>query len=289
MSNISSADLILNQDGSIYHLALQPGQVAKNIITVGDPERVPEVSKYFDHVELRVAKREIVAHTGRIGQTPVTVISTGMGTDNIEIVLTELDALFNMDLNTRTPKEQLTRLNIVRIGTSGALQPDIPVDAFVSSSLGVGVDALGDFYPQRSNDMLLDLSIHLKKHIGLHLQPYAYEASPSLLGVYKSGTIEGTTLTCPGFYAPQGRVTRLPFVRQNLADIYRRFEYKGMRITNFEMETAGIYALCQFYGHNALSLNAIVAQRFEGVFSEDPKKTVEDLIQFTLAQVAYWE
>lgn len=288
MSKISSADIILNPDGSVYHLALQPQQVAKNIITVGDPERVPEVSKHFDHVEYVVKKREIITHTGRIGHTPVTVISTGMGTDNIEIVLTELDALFNLDLKTLEPKTDFTRLNIVRVGTSGALQSSIALDTFVASSIGLGIDALGEFYPQQNDLELKDMAMAFQKHADLKLLPYAFRADPELLSVYNKSMVEGITLTCPGFYAPQGRITRKDFARQRLAELYRRFEYKGMHITNLEMETAGIYAISQFYGHRALSLNAIVAQRMEGIFSKTPHQTVERLIEFTLQQIAYW-
>jgi uridine phosphorylase len=285
---IQDAELILNADGSIYHLHLQPEHIADNIITVGDPDRVERVSKYFDRVEHKVHKREFYTHTGYIGQKRLTVISTGIGTDNIDIVLNELDALANVDLNNRTVKNSLKSLNIFRIGTSGAMRADIPVDSFLVSNFGVGMDGLLNYYVRTLNqrEQTLNRLINecLKENIvAIGVQPTVAEASSALISLFeKKEWHQGITLTATGFYAPQNRMIR---AKPQLSDLFTKLEdisFEGLKITNLEMETAAIFGLANILGHKAISLNAILANRRTGQFSADPDKVVDKLIQETL-------
>lgn len=285
---IQDAELILNADGSIYHLHLQPEHIADNIITVGDPDRVERVSKYFDRVEHKVHKREFYTHTGYIGQKRLTVISTGIGTDNIDIVLNELDALANVDLNNRTVKNSLKSLNIFRIGTSGAMRADIPVDSFLVSNFGVGMDGLLNYYDRTLNqrEQALNRLINecLKENIvAIGVQPTVAEASSALISLFeKKEWHQGITLTATGFYAPQNRMIR---AKPQLSDLFTKLEdisFEGLKITNLEMETAAIFGLANILGHKAISLNAILANRRTGQFSADPDKVVDKLIQETL-------
>jgi uridine phosphorylase len=285
---IQDAELILNADGSIYHLHLQPEHIADNIITVGDPDRVERVSKYFDRVEHKVHKREFYTHTGYIGQKRLTVISTGIGTDNIDIVLNELDALANVDLNNRTVKNSLKSLNIFRIGTSGAMRADIPVDSFLVSNFGVGMDGLLNYYDRTLNqrEQTLNRLINecLKENIvAIGVQPTVAEASSALISLFeKKEWHQGITLTATGFYAPQNRMIR---AKPQLSDLFTKLEdisFEGLKITNLEMETAAIFGLANILGHKAISLNAILANRRSGQFSADPDKVVDKLIQETL-------
>jgi uridine phosphorylase len=285
---IQDAELILNADGSIYHLHLQPEHIADNIITVGDPDRVERVSKYFDRVEHKVHKREFYTHTGYIGQKRLTVISTGIGTDNIDIVLNELDALANVDLNNRTVKNSLKSLNIFRIGTSGAMRADIPVDSFLVSNFGVGMDGLLNYYDRTLNqrEQALNRLINecLKENIvAIGVQPTVAEASSALISLFeKKEWHQGITLTATGFYAPQNRMIR---AKPQLSDLFTKLEdisFEGLKITNLEMETAAIFGLANILGHKAISLNAILANRRSGQFSADPDKVVDKLIQETL-------
>ena len=285
---IQDAELILNADGSIYHLHLQPEHIADNIITVGDPDRVERVSKYFDRVEHKVHKREFYTHTGYIGQKRLTVISTGIGTDNIDIVLNELDALANVDLNNRTVKNSLKSLNIFRIGTSGAMRADIPVDSFLVSNFGVGMDGLLNYYDRTLNqrELALNRLINecLKENVvAIGVQPTVAEASSALISLFeKKEWHQGITLTATGFYAPQNRMIR---AKPQLSDLFTKLEdisFEGLKITNLEMETAAIFGLANILGHKAISLNAILANRRSGQFSADPDKVVDKLIQETL-------
>lgn len=277
---IPESELILNADGSVYHLQLKPENLASLVFTVGDPERVPKVSQYFDEIEFQTKKREFVAHTGRIGEKRVTVLSTGMGTDNIEIVMTELDALVNIDLKTRKIKPSHSALQIVRLGTSGALQSNIPVGSLLASSKAIGFDTLMQFYP----DLLAsqEWGLALKKELDLGFIPYQTEANPNLLRKLDSNFHQGITLTCPGFYAPQGRSVRLKPKIVQMLDKVAKMDLGGERITNFEMETAGYYAMGELLGHEVLSLNAIVANRPLGEFDKNAEKTVDDLIRLAL-------
>lgn len=276
---ISETDLILNPDGSIYHLNLLPEDVAETIITVGDPDRVEEVTKHFDKLELRKGKREFITHTGWIGNKRLTVISTGIGTDNIDIVFNELDALVNVDFGSRQPKEKLTRLNFIRIGTSGTIQEDIPIGSILVSEYSVGLDTLMHYYKHDNNDFERELQASLQTHLNIEgVLPYISAASTTLLENTGAAFMKGVTVSAPGFYGPQGRVVRANNAAPDLIQRLNSFTHKNMRITNLEMETAGIYALARALGHNALSVNAILASRVRAEFSKNPQKVIETAI-----------
>jgi uridine phosphorylase len=285
MQRIAESELIINSRGAIYHLDLRPEELAPIIITVGDPDRVEEVSKYFDEVSVMRQHREFVSHTGRIGTKMISVVSTGIGTDNIDIVLNELDALVNIDFVKRQIKEQLASLQIIRIGTSGSLQADIPVDSFVVSTHGLGLDNLLNYYRleqnEQENQLLHSFITHTQLHTGV-CQPYISGASAHLLKNFVKGYHHGITVTCPGFYGPQGRILRLGVKNPDLIDRLTQFIVGQHRISNFEMETAGIYGLGKLLGHHCLSISAIVANRVQKEFSNDSQKTVDKLIRHTL-------
>lgn len=283
--HIAESELIINSRGAIYHLDARPEEIAHVIITVGDQDRVKEVSKHFDSVEFKLQHREFITHTGFIGKKRISVVSTGIGTDNIDIVMNELDALVNIDFTTRTVKEQLTHLQVIRIGTSGALQPDISVDSFVASSHGLGIDNLMNFYVQENNEEDKQLLHSFVTQTQLHNRfsvPYMCGAAPGLLRHFVDGFSQGITVTCPGFYGPQGRVLRLGLANPQLIDRLTEFTFGKYRITNFEMETAGIYGLGKALGHQCLSLNAIVANRITKEFSSNGNAAVEKMITKTL-------
>jgi len=285
MQPIAPSELIINNRGAIYHLDATPDEIADNIITVGDPARVTQVSKHFDKIEVERSHREFVTHTGWIGNKRISVVSTGIGTDNIDIVLNELDALVNIDFATRTIKSQLKHLNIIRVGTSGSLQADVPVDSFVSSTHGVGIDNLMNFYIHDNNEeekQLLHSFVTQTQLHGRFSLPYIAGASMSLMKHFVEGYHQGITVTCPGFYGPQGRVLRLGITNPQLIDRLTGFKFGQHRITNFEMETAAIYGLGKALQHNCLSLSAIVANRIQKNFSADGFAVVEKLIIKTL-------
>lgn len=286
MHRIDESELILNSRGAIYHLDLKPGETANTIITVGDQERVKEISRHFDKIEFKTQVREFVTHTGFIGKKRITVISTGIGTDNIDIVLNELDALVNIDFNTRLLKNDHTSLNIIRIGTSGSLQEDIPVDSFVVSTHGLGIDSLLNFYRFEQNEEEKQLLHSFVTHTQLHGQiayPYISGAGASLIKHFTGSEFHhGITVTCPGFYGPQGRVLRLGIKNPELINRLTQFRFGRHRITNFEMETSGIYGLGKLLGHHCLSLSAIVANRLRKEFSKKAGETIETLIKKTL-------
>lgn len=286
--SIQASELILNPDGSVYHLNLKPEHLANTIITVGDPDRVDSITKHFDTVEFQTKKREFHTQTGTYKGKRITVISTGIGTDNIDIVLNELDALVNIDLKKRELKNKLTTLEIIRIGTSGSIQKQIPIDAFLISEYAAGFDSLLHFY---KNDHIQDheISDALVKHTNwnpLKSKPYVVKCNDALFHKYSSDkTVKGFTATNVGFYGPQGRVLRLPLEDDGLNDKLASFSYNNMPITNLEMETAGIYGLSALLGHKAISMNAIIANRATGEFSKDPKGIVDNLILYTLKKV----
>ncbi|MEN9299702.1 MAG: hypothetical protein RLZZ429_2015 [Bacteroidota bacterium] len=285
MNRIAESEFILNQRGAVYHLNLRPEELASTIITVGDPDRVSEVSKHFDHIEGKFQHREFVTHTGFIGNKRISVVSTGIGTDNIDIVLNELDALVNIDFNTRTVKSTHTPLTIIRVGTSGSLQEDIPADSFVASTHGLGIDNLLNFYQQKNNPEEIEILGAFINHTNLGhsiASPYIAAAGPSILKHFVDGFHHGITVTCPGFYGPQGRVLRLGLFNTDWVDQLTSFRYGNHRITNFEMETSGIYGLGKLLGHHCLSLSAIVANRISKQFSKDGAAAVEKLIIKTL-------
>ncbi len=285
MASIAPSELIINNRGAIYHLDCRPEEIAHTIITVGDPDRVSAVSKHFDSVETKNQHREFVTHTGFYNRKRITVVSTGIGTDNIDIVLNELDALVNIDLATRTIKENLTQLNIIRLGTSGSLQADIPVDSFVVSTHGLGIDNLLNFYRQTNNEeekQLLQSFVTQTQLNNNFAKPYLASASGALLKNFVEGFHHGITVTCPGFYGPQGRVLRLGLANPALIDNLTAFSFGQHRISNFEMETAAIYGLGNLLGHHCLSISAIVANRISKEFSKDGNAVVENLIQRSL-------
>jgi uridine phosphorylase len=273
--------MILNARGAIYHLNLLPDEIAGTVFLVGDPDRVKEVSKHFDKIEYKGEYREFITHTGNIGKKRLTVLSTGIGTDNIDIAINELDALVNVDLTTREIKPTLTSLNLIRIGTSGALQPEIPVDNFIASTHGLGIDNLLNFYRLEQNDEEKQLLHSFVTSTQMHSQigyPYIAGASASLIKHFVKDFYQGITVTCPGFYGPQGRILRLGISNPELINRLTQFRFGQHRITNFEMETSAIYGLSKLLGHNCLSLNAVIANRVRKEFSKDGKAAVESLI-----------
>lgn len=281
MQRIAESELIINQRGAVYHLDLRPEELATTILTVGDPDRVAAVSKHFDVIECKRQHREFITHTGTIGTKRLSVVSTGIGPDNIDIVLNELDALVNIDFETRFIKQDLTPLNIIRLGTSGSLQADVPVDSFVASTHGLGMDNLLNFYRLEHNDEERQLLQSFITHSQLHMQvtnPYISSASATLLKHFVSGYHQGITVTCPGFYGPQGRVLRLGVRNPQLIGSLSNFAYGNHRITNFEMETSAIFGLGRLLGHHCLALNAIVANRVKQEFTKDGVALVEKLI-----------
>lgn len=289
---IPASELIITPRGSIYHLDLRPEELARTIITVGDPDRVAKVSQYFDTMEYQRAHREFVTHTGFIGDKRISVVSTGIGPDNIDIVLNELDALANIDFNTRMVRDQHTSLNIIRLGTSGSLQENIPVDSFVVSSHAIGLDNLMHYYEMHHHNHTEEQHIlhEFIKHIGLEqspINPYIFEGAISLKNHFIEGFHHGITVTCPGFYAPQGRILRQPLAFPNLIDQLSTFDYNNkLNITNFEMETAAIYGLSRLMGHHSLSISAIVANRQNKTFSADGNLAVKQLIEQALPIIA---
>lgn len=284
---IANSELIINPDGSIYHLNLKPNQLAQTVITVGDPERVKEVSKYFDIVECKVGKREFHTHTGVYKNKRISVISTGIGTDNIDIVFNELDALVNVDFNTREVKNTHTSLDIIRVGTSGAVQSDIPVDSFLLSQRGIGFDSLFHWYENDGGDLAFAKAVSQQiNRSQLHAAPYVVSCNKDLAKKFQTIEMQnGNTITNVGFYGPQSRKIRLEPSEKNLNMQISDFNFEGSKITNLEMETAGIYAMSSLLGHRAISLNAILANRVTGEFSEKPNDVVEKLIKFTLDRI----
>jgi len=282
---IKESELILNSDGSVYHLNLKPEHISNTIITVGDPDRVASVTKYFDIIEFKTQKREFNTQTGTYKGKRITVISTGIGTDNIDIVFNELDALVNIDLKTREIKKDLTSLTIIRVGTSGSIQKDIPINVFLISEMAVGFGNLLHFYDSEAFQNK-NISKALVEHTNWHKaksEPYVVTCDNELLKQFSSNkTVTGFTATNVGFYGPQGRILRLALQDSELNNKLASFKYNGKAITNLEMETAGIYGISKLLGHKALSINAIIANRVTGKFSENPTKTVDELIVYTL-------
>jgi len=285
MARISDSELIITKDGSIYHLNLKPEHIADTVIAVGDPSRVYAISKHFDKIEFEMNKREFITHVGSYKGNRITVISTGMGTDNIEIFMTELDALVNIDFKTREVKKEKRKLNIIRIGTSGGIQEDIPVGSFIASEYGLGLDTLNYFYNFKHSAKELDLVEEIQKSTGLGFTPYLCKGSNKLMKQFGFDMIKGNTITSPGFFAPQGRKVRIPIRKPNLVRDLTQFHKDGFWLTNFEMETAAYYGLAKLMGHEMLSLNAIIANRTKGEFSDNYAKVVDELIATTLERV----
>ena len=285
MNKISEADLILNSDGSIYHLNLLPKHISETIITVGDPSRVYMVSQFFDEVEFEMNKREFITHVGKYNGKKITVISTGIGTDNVEIFFNELDALVNVDFKTREPKARKKKLKIIRVGTSGALQEDVPVGTHLITEYAVGFDNLMNFYDLTMDDFETGVAHDIQKKIGLPFMPYVVKGSTALLEQIGFDMVKGNTVTCPGFYAPQGRQVRTAVRFPKLIEELNYYHKGDFWLTNLEMETSGYYALARLLGHEVISANAILANRIKNKFSKDPNKIVEELIKKVLDRI----
>ncbi|MBO2009305.1 nucleoside phosphorylase [Hymenobacter negativus] len=288
---IPASELILNPDGSVYHLNLLPDHISDTILTVGDPGRVAQVSRHFDSIEFEGTHREFVTHVGYYRGKRLTVLSTGMGTDNIDIVMNELDALVNIDFLARTvrPEEERMSLRIIRLGTSGSLQAEVPIGALLATEHAVGLDSLAQFYPLMETGLETQIATELQQTLALPFAPYVVRGSDLLREQIGAGMVMGNTLTCPGFYGPQGRSLRLPLRQPDYIARLQNFRHHSgegeFRLSNFEMETAGYYALGRLLGHEVLSVNAIVANRATGEFAENSSAVVDAMIERTLQRL----
>jgi len=288
MKKFAESELIINPDGSVYHIKLHPEQIADTVIVVGDQHRVETISKYFDDIEFKVQSREFVTHTGTYRNKRITALSTGIGTDNIDIVINELDAAVNIDLKTRMLKDTFRSLDIIRLGTSGALQADIPVDSFVMSSHGLGLDGLLNFYQPKKNIFNDDIAEAFIKHTKWNkklARPYVVKGSEKLMKQLGKGLTSGITATACGFFGPQGRELRIPLAVPDLNEKIETFRFEKHRITNFEMETSALYGLCMVLGHQALTICDIIANRLSKKYSKDYKISVEKMIQMVLERL----
>jgi uridine phosphorylase len=282
---IPESELIINPTGTIYHLELRPGEVADTIITVGDPGRVEEVSRHFDNIQHKAKHREFLTHTGYLNNKRLTVISTGIGTDNIDIVMNELDALVNIDFSTRTVKDELTSLQVIRMGTSGTVSGEVPMDSIVISEVAIGMDGLMNFYELENSIWetvyLEAFTSHIKPYFK-EVKPYIASADAVLLDKFEKKYHKGTTITACGFYGPQGRSLRTKNEFKNFTEVISLFRHKHFRITNLEMETAAIYGFGKMLGHQCLSVNAILADRGSQAFSANPQKVIDKMIEESL-------
>jgi uridine phosphorylase len=287
MTYFSSTDLIINPDGSTYHLHIRPDQLPHKIILVGDPERVPFVSKYFDKINYKIHKREFVSHIGQFRNQPIAVVSSGIGADNVEIVMNELDALVNIDFKTRYAMDQKISLELIRIGTSGSIQEDIPVDSFLVSKAAIGFDNLAQFYGFESKNMLDTEALNVWcQQINYKFPVYGAKASEKLIKQFSAISQQGFTLTAPGFYAPQGRTVRMKSLLPDFLSDVSKTKFAGETITNIEMETAAYYAFSASLGHEMISLNAILANRLTHEFSKNPENQIKCLIELALDLIA---
>lgn len=285
MPSYSETDLILNPDGSIYHLNLRPEDISEKIITVGDPSRVHRVSRHFDRIDFEMNRREFITHTGIYKGKRITVISSGMGTDNVEVLMNELDILVNVDLKKREPKAKRKKLTIIRIGTSASIQEAIPVGSHLISEYAIGLDPMAHFYETKHSKLEQQVSEALQKELNLPYQPYCVKGSEELASRFSEMMTKGNTVTCHGFYAPQGRAIRLPIRYPKLVETLNYFHLDGFWLTNLEMETAGYYVLSRLLGHETISLNAIIANRIRHKFASDPNKIIDSLILKVLEKI----
>lgn len=287
---IASSELIINPDGSIFHLHLKPGEIADTILLVGDPGRADMIARFFDSIEVKKENREFVSRTGTYHGKRITVLATGIGTDNIDIVVTELDALVNVDFTTREIKPEKKSLNLIRIGTSGSLQPDIPIGAFVISKKSIGFDGLLNFYAHRDNVSDLDFETYFMNATRWNqslASPYVVDCSEELHQLIAGNdTVDGINISAPGFYGPQGRVVRLPLADPMLNEKIETFSYNGQRITNYEMESSAIYGLSRLLGHKALTICTIIANRVNLKANETYKDAMEVLIKLVLNRIS---
>ena len=288
MNIIAPSELLINKDGSIFHLHLKPEELAETVILVGDPGRVELVATFFDSKEFVRSSREFVTITGSYKGKRMTVLSTGIGTDNIDIVVNELDALANIDLKTRVPKEKHKNLTLLRIGTSGAIQPEIPLGSFVLSHISIGCDGLLNWYKNRDSVSVPEMEEAFVKHSGWLPQlpaPYFAKASSKLIDVMKDFTIKGLTISAAGFYGPQGRVLRLPLAIPDMISRFESFDYEGQKITNFEMEGSALAGLAALLGHDAATVCCIIANRHLHESQTDYKQNVSKLIELSLERL----
>jgi uridine phosphorylase len=285
-NKIPDTELIINPDGSIYHLNLKPGQITDIVLTVGDPGRVHRISRHFDEVEFEMNKREFITHVGCYKGKRITVMSTGMGTDNVEIAMMELDALVNIDFKTRLPHEEPKSLKIIRVGTSGSIQEDVRLGSHILSEYAIGLDPLMVYYPFEPTKFENDVALAFQKETGIPYPLYCARGSNELIESFRDIFTLGNTLTCNGFYAPQGRMLRSNIRYPRLVDNYNYFHHKDFWLTNLEMETAAYYALGRILGHQTLSINAILANRVRARFSKDPYKVIDAMIKKVLDRVA---
>lgn len=285
MYRIPETELILDKRDAIYHIGARPEEMANLIILVGDPDRVKIVSKYFDSIEFQTQHREFIMHTGYIGKKRISVLSTGIGPDNIDIAMNEIDALANIDFESRTIKPTLTSLNIIRLGTSGSLQKEVAIDSFVAGTHGLGFDNVMHFYESGKTEEEVQIIEAFKDYMQLasgNVIPYIFAGSDDLLKLFSKNYHHGITVACPGFYGPQGRILRLSLVYKELINKLPNFQFGPFHIANFEMESSAIYGLGRLLGHHCISLNAIVANRVVKEFSKDGAITVENLIKQSL-------
>ena len=289
MKQIAESELIINSDGSIFHLHLHPEQLAENVLLVGDPGRVALISNHFEKIEHKVQNREFITHTGWYKGRRFSALATGIGTDNIDIVLNELDALVNIDLKTRTPKTSHKSLNLVRIGTSGGLQEDMDVDSFLMSETAIGFDGLLNFYKRRDEVCRLDIENAFVKHMSWNPKiatPYFVDASAELMNKIGKDIRKGLTISAPGFYGPQGRELRLEIQDANINDKIRAFRFDNKCITNYEMESSALFGLSALLGHKAATICVIIANRYAKQYSKDYKPAINELIQIVLDRMA---
>lgn len=289
MNNFLASELILNEDSSVYHLKLKNDDLADTIITVGDPNRVALVSKYFDTIDLIKSNREFTTHTGFIGKKRLSVISTGIGVDNIDIVFNELDILASIDLNSKSLKNHKQKYNVIRLGTTGSLSEDINIDDILFSKYAIGTDGVPYHYKFNNELFENELSKQFTKQTKWNSKlaaPYSSKCSDILWNkLYQNTHKQGITLTMNGFYAPQARTIRIPLQQPNMLHICKNIQFDNLNISNLEMETAGLYAFGKIFEHEVISINAVLAHRINGTFSSTPKKTIERMIRLTLPKI----
>ena len=286
---IPESELIINSDGSAFHIHIKPEELADKVILVGDPGRVDMVAEFLEEKEFRHQSREFVSVTGKYKGSRITVLSTGIGTDNIDIVMTELDSLANVDYKTREVKPEHRTLTVLRIGTTGSIQPDVPIGAYIFSHISIGCDGLMNWYANRDKVTIPDMEEAFKIHVewNKHLpDPYFARASQKLIDLFADSTVKGMTISAPGFYGPQGRVVRQGLAMPDMIDKFESFSYDGYRITNFEMEGSALAGLAAQLGHDAATVCCAIAHRYHKSSNPDYKPLVRDLVKLCLDKLS---